>query len=256
MRKINKDFNKVPASLNVKDKKIAQIRREIIKNKEYTEKYDNFYKKPDVKEQLEMLYHRKCAYCESYVEQGQVEHFRPKDQYYWLAFSWDNLLIACPTCNRNKSTSFPISNSNKRVTEFDVNDINEINQISQKYDSIENPLLLNPEKDELKNIFSFDLDGKISSDNIKGKKTIEICKLNRPALIDERRRIIDKFKEDINACLFENNKDSQKIVIKTLVVSFKNEANNDTSAFIALRKYTLFFLLKKIIRSCVKGNIK
>ena len=44
MRKINKDFNKVPASLNVKDKKIAQIRREIIKNKEYTEKYDNFYK--------------------------------------------------------------------------------------------------------------------------------------------------------------------------------------------------------------------
>lgn len=74
--------------------------------------------------------HRKCAYCER--QQGEegmpVEHFRPKagavvhdprwghpqrvydaDRYWWLAWSWENLLFACHTCNTGfKKDSFPL----------------------------------------------------------------------------------------------------------------------------------------------------
>jgi hypothetical protein len=59
--------------------------------------------------------HHKCCYCEQRVPRGfnDVEHYRPKCRadrrpgctlthgYWWLAFTWDNLLFACPGCNRS-----------------------------------------------------------------------------------------------------------------------------------------------------------
>ena len=54
----------------------------------------------------------KCAYCESLKEQeteGDVEHFRPKSKYWWLACCYDNYLFACKTCNSDwKGNAFPI----------------------------------------------------------------------------------------------------------------------------------------------------
>lgn len=44
----------------------------------------------------------KCAYCETHIEskKGQdIEHFYPKAIYWWKTFEWENLLIACQTCN-------------------------------------------------------------------------------------------------------------------------------------------------------------
>lgn len=67
--------------------------------------------------------HYKCCYCEAKIQKGynDVEHYRPKAAadrqpgcskthgYWWLAFSWDNLLFACPECNRsNKNSKFPL----------------------------------------------------------------------------------------------------------------------------------------------------
>lgn len=55
----------------------------------------------------------KCAYCEAPtagVAHGDVEHFRPKSVYWWLAFSFDNYLYSCQICNQSfKSDNFPIS---------------------------------------------------------------------------------------------------------------------------------------------------
>lgn len=69
------------------------------------------------------LQHHKCCYCER--PQGcrweDVEHFRPKaqaqrgpgfstDGYWWLAWTWGNLLYACPLCNRtHKGAKFPLA---------------------------------------------------------------------------------------------------------------------------------------------------
>lgn len=53
----------------------------------------------------------KCAYCESstaVVAHGDVEHFRPKSEYWWLAYSIDNFTFACQICNQSyKGSNFP-----------------------------------------------------------------------------------------------------------------------------------------------------
>lgn len=55
----------------------------------------------------------KCAYCESLAEtvaHCDVEHFRPKSVYWWLAYCYDNYLFSCQICNQSyKSDSFPVS---------------------------------------------------------------------------------------------------------------------------------------------------
>lgn len=66
----------------------------------------------------------KCCYCEHKIAQAynDVEHHRPKASakrhpgsaethgYWWLAFTWENLLFACPSCNRTgKNDLFPLA---------------------------------------------------------------------------------------------------------------------------------------------------
>jgi len=55
----------------------------------------------------------KCAYCEAptdVVAHGDVEHFRPKSVYWWLAYCFDNYLFSCQICNQtHKGDKFPIS---------------------------------------------------------------------------------------------------------------------------------------------------
>lgn len=55
----------------------------------------------------------KCGFCEatmSAVANPQIEHYRPKgmSQFKSLVFEWDNWVLACPLCNQNKSTPFPL----------------------------------------------------------------------------------------------------------------------------------------------------
>lgn len=67
--------------------------------------------------------HYKCCYCEFRITDSfnDVEHYRPKTRadrypgsrethgYWWLAFDWNNLLFACPLCNRTgKNDLFPL----------------------------------------------------------------------------------------------------------------------------------------------------
>ena len=65
------------------------------------------------KKQLKKESCDKCAYCEAptaIVAHGDVEHFRPKKVYWWLAYCFENHLFACQICNQTyKSDKFPIS---------------------------------------------------------------------------------------------------------------------------------------------------
>ena len=57
----------------------------------------------DSKSNLKLESHDKCAYCEAptaAVTFGDVEHFRPKSSYWWLAFCYDNYAYACQLCNQ------------------------------------------------------------------------------------------------------------------------------------------------------------
>jgi hypothetical protein len=87
------------------------------------------------KKALYLSQHRKCAYCERTPGyDGQpVEHFRPKkyaerrkkrgsvkdtERYWWLAWSWSNLLFACTTCNgkARKGNHFPLDDGSMLLT--------------------------------------------------------------------------------------------------------------------------------------------
>ena len=77
--------------------------------------------------------HGKCFLCESkitHISFGDVEHFRPKggsrqttDEkamkvpgYFWLAYAWQNLFLACQLCNqRYKKNLFPLENPDERA---------------------------------------------------------------------------------------------------------------------------------------------
>jgi len=65
------------------------------------------------KKSLRSESHGKCAYCESDTEKvahGDVEHFRPKSIYWWLALCVDNYNFSCQLCNQTyKSDEFPVT---------------------------------------------------------------------------------------------------------------------------------------------------
>lgn len=65
----------------------------------------------DARAALYASQHHKCCYCESKPNSQRwhgVEHFRPKSRYWWLAWTWDNLLFACHDCNNAKIDHFPL----------------------------------------------------------------------------------------------------------------------------------------------------
>lgn len=106
-----------------------------------------------VKDTLFAKQHRKCAYCE--LRQGMksqpIEHFRPRkeawrhlpddgqrhidhERYWWLCWTWENLLFACGTCNGSgrKGNYFPLHPSSPPLPPKSIDT------------SVEAPLLLDP----------------------------------------------------------------------------------------------------------------
>jgi len=65
------------------------------------------------KDQLKVESFNKCAYCEAdtaVVAHGDVEHFRPKSEYWWLAYCFDNYTYSCQICNQTyKGNKFDIT---------------------------------------------------------------------------------------------------------------------------------------------------
>lgn len=154
----------------------------------------NVYGNTNWKKQLLEDQHNKCCFCESYilhVSPGDVEHFRPKGGYkqsrsepmkkpgyYWLAYKWDNLLIACESCNRSKKGNlFPLLNPDKRATK------------KSDYMEDEKPLLINPWNENPENFVEFNLEVPIGIDSEeRGDKTIKLLKLDENEHLATMRR--------------------------------------------------------------------
>lgn len=149
------------------------------------------YGHKDVKAALVSAQHSKCCFCESKIgHDGDVEHFRPKAAYrqstsqpllrpgyYWLAYEWSNLFLACSACNqRHKRNLFPLVNPNQRA-QSDADDIR-----------MEQPLFLDPAEDNPEGFISFRQEIAYSiRGNRRGRMTIEALGLNRE-IMNERRR--------------------------------------------------------------------
>lgn len=146
------------------------------------------YGHPAVKKALIEAQYGKCCYCEWNVTPGaygDVEHFRPKGEvaeddthpgYYWLAYEWSNLLFACQKCNQRKRTFFPLRDPSKRARSHHDDDFLR-----------EEPLLINPAEEDPGVYISFRRDIAFPiEDNVRGRVTIEVVGLNRPALVESR----------------------------------------------------------------------
>ena len=82
--------------------KLLKQKRDGELNLKGEKKWDSSFWK-EAKAQLLIESNNKCAYCETptrVVAYGDVEHFRPKSIYWWLAYSYENYLPSCGACNQ------------------------------------------------------------------------------------------------------------------------------------------------------------
>lgn len=154
MRAVVKNFNRPPSHLttnNLAD--VINIADPGHKDKIKQPTYGNAL----VVSKLNNIYTYKCAYCEAYEPEPEVEHYRPKkgvtgevhDGYYWLCYEWSNLIPACHDCNkrRSKGNHFPIEGTRQTAPIFNAGilDLNQNRLNSNALSIQEIPLLLNPE---------------------------------------------------------------------------------------------------------------
>ncbi len=249
----------VPKSLN--GKVTTKRRNEIINagfyptkttiqsNSNFTSKdvatYDSRYKTDDIKQKLNEIYNCKCAYCETKVEQYHIEHYRPKSLYYWLVYSWDNLLLCCPFCNENKSASFAAAN------QADINSIsiNDIHNLRDTYDSLENPEMINPEKTDISSLLKFNKEGIICSTDKNVSSLIGICKLERDWLNKRRKELYDDFEKKILARKYEfqNGDNEAPIKLKGFIEDFITDSQNEIKEYLAFRKFIIKNMLNSLI---------
>lgn len=152
----------------------------------------DIYGAPEVRAALLAAQHGKCAFCESKIEAvmyGDVEHYRPKrgfarrrvlmrPGYYWLAYDWDNLLVACQLCNqRHKRNAFPLIGGSRRARSHHA-DV-----------AKERPHFVHPTKEDPTAVIGFhDHVAYAVGDDVRGRWTIRGLGLNRPKLKEERER--------------------------------------------------------------------
>jgi hypothetical protein len=219
------------------------------------------------KSQLKRESANKCAYCEantSVVAHGDVEHFRPKSEYWWLAYTYDNYLFACQICNQTyKSDNFPITaikfanpvikaNTTPAKINLLVGNISPdpidvtSNYTLAKYiinHKKEKSLLLNPYFDDPAEHFAWEFDDNKKEVKLRpanntafSKKVVQGCLdfygLNRPELLNLRYTEFRKFRafkkgltENISAAL----KAETKAIIKDML--------DDRSSFAGMLRY-------------------
>lgn len=217
----HKDFDSPPARLldSLCNQKLANALQERHEHKAA----DNCYKHATVREQLDGIYNGKCGYCEALVSGStlRVDHHRPckqhrasttppaeqHDGYYWLAYEWSNLVYACDTCNRKKSTQFPIAAPTRRVTEPPLDEAGKLDRHRCVADRPplcdEEPLLLHPEFDEPTAHLVPLPDGSLVGATERGRETIAVCKLERDGLLIARKGLVDEWVSEVRRALYK-----------------------------------------------------
>lgn len=124
MIRLRRSRSKTDIHTNFYEKKKSAFEKELLINQRHIRRgaiqkhvFNSNRWKP-AKKQLFAETGGKCAYCEAKTEIvsfGDVEHYRPKSSYWWLAYCYDNYLVSCQLCNQKfKRDDFPIQNRKMR----------------------------------------------------------------------------------------------------------------------------------------------
>lgn len=149
------------------------------------------YKDSRIKVSLVKAFHGKCAFCDSslrHISYGDIEHFRPKSKYWWLASEWKNLLLACPRCNTSKRDKFPLLKNCPQTTYKTHRTFDEVEKEERSYRELLNPYLDDPEQglvyvDNAEPVIKLVLDEKVN-------KSVTVFDLNRIELVQERFKVM------------------------------------------------------------------
>ncbi len=175
--------------------------RQRVASHQFQERFEfQAYRRPEVKSALVALFHNKCAYCEVPFTSApaDIEQYRPKSGvteaprhlgYWWLANDWSNLLLACQNCNR--LTRSELSEAGRLEPVGKYNRFPLVHEEQRAYspeDAIEReqPLLLDPTRDDPVDHLVFTEEGFVHSETERGNTTISVLGLNRLGLVKER----------------------------------------------------------------------
>jgi len=239
MIKVTKELHVVPASLD--DRKTVTRRNTCIRDRRYHQQkeFHQRFKQADIKDTLREIYHGKCAFCEQKIFDcidnnledcsSTVEHYRPKSVYYWLAYSWDNLLWCCHRCNRDKDNKFELLGT---PVVYHGDFLDAIHTSTHLYQTTEQPKIIHPELENILDKLTFE-NGVIASDDARVHYTIRTCELDRADLNEKRKKVLDDFINKINAKKVLNQ--PIDIIVEELLGEFKNVESD----FRALRYWIL-----------------
>lgn len=155
-----------------------------------------------LREPCREIFWDKCAYCERVADKEEergVDYWRPagytinpqvklyeEGDYPWFQNEPRNVYYCCSHCRNSQSNQFPIGGQRAGI------------QTPWEVAQNEKPLLLAPYEDDPNQYLEFLSDGKVvpkqGEGASRGKSTIEVFKLNREELVEERRQILEEFR--------------------------------------------------------------
>lgn len=222
----------------------------------------------EIKKDLVEKTNSKCAYCESRIELSEtiIDSFRPKDSaadengkisadhYWWLVLRWNNLLPSCGECNANKSNYFPVNKKRATVKYYS----------KETLFNIESPVFIDPEFENPEEYFYYNESGRISSDTLRGNKTIEFLNLNRPNLVSKREEVWLELEEKFSFLeefdYYNSNIEKSSPEFLKLFEQFTNYFDDSDSIYLGLRRFFIRERFKvsknEVVRKFVKSNYK
>ena len=150
---------------------------------------------------------KKCCYCERIITASfnDVEHYRPFSQYWWLAWTWENLLFACAPCNRSgKNDAFPLAAGSITL------------QVGELPPGAERPLMLDPATDDPRRHIRFlQVNGKwrpIGEDE-RGRETLRVLRFDDEYddRVQRRVRVVMEWVGAVRDAIHTKSADSARI---------------------------------------------
>lgn len=192
----------------------------------------------------------KCCYCEEHIfdTHEPIEHHRPKSEairlpgcseehgYWWLTYTWENLLLSCMHCNSKKLSQFPLA-AGSVVLDPGVHP-----------PGSEKPLLIDPATECGARFIQFycqrrgardywypqPRQGISEHDYQKAEWTIRVCGIRAQGMLNKYVHWVESAVkpqlESITAALEDDNSS----IVKTAVVKAQQVLLNPTQRFVAL----------------------
>lgn len=198
--------------------------------------------------------HGKCWYCESREDRSDkdVDHFRPKSIYPWLAFDWKNYRIACILCNRRRGNENIEGGTGGKADEFPLND-GSAHATCMDEISKEVPLLLDPCSPRDVGLLYFLENGypcpKYKDHELRKQRveiSIHLYNLNHPEFIERRISLANKLRRWVKTAdhLFDqcdcgNNAIDEAFdgLVDNIHSAISEKAEDSTFARIIVREY-------------------